>query len=207
MIAIIDSVADVKPNRYAITAESVSAVPKVRASGWTASKEVRVRTAHQKLLDRAKYEPVGTECGILLRWDDATQMGDVLVGEIDHIYFPDMACEYMGLHNHSSGLCLSDGDIHNFINRQKMRGLTAVSNSGERVYAVFKTEDYDYIGFQRYFSSFGDRIVTITENLEKANSESDKKRVDELLAEYQQLMLQILGGASSYGIEFVEGRS
>lgn len=207
MIAIVDSVADVKPNRYAITAESVSAVPKVRASGWSALKENRVQTAHKRLLDRAKREPVGTECGILLRWDDADQMGDVLVGEIDHIYFPNMACEYMGLHNHSSGSCLSDADILQFAKRKNMMGITAVSNNGKKVYAAFKTDDFDYQGFFKYTSTFEDEIYKIKDDMRRADEESNQGEEERLLGEYQNLMLRMLRGASGYGIEFIEGRN
>ena len=201
------SVADVKPNRYAITAESVSAVPKVRASGWSALKENRVQTAHKRLLDRAKREPVGTECGILLRWDDADQMGDVLVGEIDHIYFPDMACEYMGLHNHSSGSCLSDTDVAQFAKRKNMMGITAVSNNGKKVYAAFKTDDFDYQGFFKYTSTFEDEIYKIKDDMRRADEESNQGEEERLLGEYQNLMLRMLRGASGYGIEFIEGRN
>ena len=129
---------------------------------------------------------------------DMKMVGQQQSGKVDNVDIPDLDKPYIGIHNHPNGGPFSEGDVTNFINRPNLQVLVAVGNDGT-VYALHKTEGYDYSGFLEAFTR---ELPTLTEIVEKYRQGLYSK--EEGVAKYAVEMERFLREeAKQYGVEFI----
>lgn len=147
------------------------------------------------LLEEARKYPVGTECAMLLDLD-MEQIGNIIVGNIDNAKIPRCSEYHFALHNHSSGLTFSVGDIETFAKSETMLMLTAIGNNG-RIYTLSKTTSFDSEEFINYFKEMKNKPIfkeksfnQLDKEYVKTLSNAEKNELRESLIDFSENLLK-----------------
>lgn len=109
--------------------------------GWRENQQLKV--AMQKLLERVKNEPLGTE---YLHYYDMhmnflhENKGKDKTGKVEDDYHPPY--NYLIIHNHPDGGTISPGDVDRMVENEHLQIVIAVGNNGKQ-YLISKTKSFD----------------------------------------------------------------
>ncbi len=172
----------------AITDEAIEKVPLVKPSGWSDEQAKNLQSAHKELLQYAKTEPIGTECGFLI-----DKSGSVVLrktGELLSVRMPDISSEHMLVHNHPNNETFSRSDIESFLWRENMYGVTAIGNDGFTVHGMFKTDRYDGMNALDTYLGYRDRLLKIEE--QKTDLEAYFNLIDKLMEDFKHHGIEVI---------------
>ncbi len=185
-----DILGDTRLTGIPITDEAIQRVPLVRPSGWSQEQAVRLQEAHRELLRETKEHPVGTEAGRIYS-RDMSPLSKMMFGKPgeNQIFFPQCDLPHVLIHNHPSGNIFSPADINSFIYRYGMEILTAVSNSGDSIFFLVKSDAYDGL--------------YVADEWEKIKPKINQYVLDGDLESYLKEIESFLGGLEKYGALFI----
>lgn len=174
-----------------ITEESIQKVALVQPHGLSKVQAKQLQDAHKKLLHSVMGKPAGTEACALYSVDMSAEI-DYRVGEEDgqSVSIPRCAIPHIAIHNHPDNNVFSLRDLVTFLQNDKMKGITAICNSG-KVFSLSKAEDYDGFLFWRDLESV----------LPLLDDAVERQDIDE----YVDIITKLLQRSSEYGVEFIEG--
>lgn len=175
-------------NAYKITDNAIENIPRLNIDELTVEQNNLLEIARKQVLTSAQKEKVGVECANTVLLAD-NELLESEVGNIGSINIAQHNQWHYSVHNHPDNSGLSIGDIKAFNQRIYMLGIESISNNGEYLSALLKTERCtieNALQYQTYINQylddckhkFGDfsklsfeKLSEITENvLREANN-------------------------------------
>ncbi|USF26159.1 hypothetical protein N510_001077 [Firmicutes bacterium ASF500] len=166
-----------------VTEAAIQRVPRIRPTGWSEERCLKLEEAHKELLRFVKDAPVGTEA--LAVYTEDMGLVNRILGEDGQVRFRSTSSPHIVVHNHPNGLTFSAEDIRSFIWNYDMTTLTAVGNNGT-VYAMHKTDGYLGADFLKAF-------IPIISLYEEAETEAERSKI----------ISRFLEEGSKYGVQFI----
>lgn len=175
-------------NPLPITKESLSRVQSFSCDALNESMQTKLKNEHKKLLLSVSGKPLGTEAGATY----SLQMKPLnkVVGKDGSakVRIPKENEPYIAIHSHPTDTTFTHTDLNLFARDDYMKILTAVSNNGT-VYAVEKTDKFDYTKYWEYYEFISKRHLDYMSSPES----------------YMEFINDILKGIESCGIKYYTG--